>query len=882
MTNDNWQILEAAFANATRLEGDEQATFLAVFASEHPELEQQLLDLLAADAVDDEQLVQPIATSARELSDAAVDPWKNRRIDAWTIKHRIADGGMGAVFLAERSDDQYRQNVALKIMTAQLLAKDAVTRFRSERQILASLSHPNIAKLIDGGSTEEQLPYLVMEYIDGLPIDRYCDENKLSVSERLGLFLKVCAAVDFAHRNLIVHRDLKPNNILVDKHGEPKLLDFGIAKLLESNSSMQTVAVTRAGSLLMTPEYASPEQVRGEPISVVTDVYALGVLLYRMLTGQSPYGSQISSKHDMERAIIESVPKRPSTVVTGHTDDIDTQNSIDIGIDFAKVPDRLRRTLSGDLDNIVLKSLQKDPERRYHSVRAQIEDIRNYLAQRPVTARPDTIGYRTAKFVARHLSAVIATSTVLLAAVATTTYYTTQLAAERDIAQQEREAAEQVTDFLVDIFAATEAGKPDAETVTIREVLDRGADKIDESLADQPLIHARLLQHIARTYSSIARYDDALEKYRDALTIFRRETGESADTAHAQYRFANAFLPLKDWQTTHDNYLVALDMHRAQAQPDQEQIAQILRLMVYTSQRLGNNDEAESYLNEMIPLIESIYGPEDPQYANGLYSRATMLRTLGRYEEAIEHARNALRIIIDYYGEDAASTVNYRHVVGLIEWDRGHYLEALEQYERGIAVRAAILGPDHPSLFNIMFSYGATLAKLERYEEAAASHQRLIELQREVRGPDNFDVAYTSGAYGMVLLKLDRVDEAEAAFVNADRIWELNYGPGYLESGVATIGLGHVAWARGDEATARAYYQSGIAVRESGRGKDHPATARAVASLADLEFEVGDLELAKKLYQRALAIHEDPAHPNEELALVVRERIQLIDSESQK
>ena len=879
MTDSDWKILEDAFAQAVRIDGDERASMLANFAKTHPELEQQLLDLLAADASDDRPLADPISRSAQGFSEGTEDPWKDRRVGAWTIRRRIADGGMGAVFLAERSDDEYQQIAALKVMAAQLLARDAVTRFRAERQILASLNHPNIAKLIDGGSTDENLPYLVLEYVDGLPIDRYCDEHKLSIHARLAVFLKVCDAVEFAHRNLVVHRDLKPNNILVDQHGEPKLLDFGIAKLLEDSAIQQTVAVTRDGMRAMTPEYASPEQVRGEPPTVVTDVYALGVLLYRMLTGLSPYGNEVTSKQDFEQAIIVSEPKRPSTVVTSHTQDAVASSGFDIGVDLAKMPDRLSRILHGDLDNIVLKSLQKDPDRRYLTVRSQAEDIRNYLAKRPVSARPDSIGYRTGKFLSRNLPAVVASAAVALAAVGMTLYHTARLASERDIAQQERAAAEQITDFLVDIFAATEAGKPDADTVTIREVLDRGADRIDDNLAEQPLIHARLLQHIARTYFSIARYDESIDKYRKALDIFLRETGESAETANAQHRYANAYLPLSDWQMTHDNNLKALQMYRALDTADQAQFAEVLRILAYTATRLGEHDEADGYLNEMLPILESISGPDDPSFAKGLYSKASLLYTMGRSEEAIVFAQRSLDIIARHYGDEHVATVNYRHLLGLVEWERGNFPEALDQYELGIRIRADILGADHPSLFRITFGYGATLAKLGRHEEAAASHARLLDLQRKALGPDNFSVAYTQGAYGMVLMELDRVDEAEAAFNNAMRIWELLHGPDYIEAGVAIIGLGHVALARKDYDTARRYYERGVALRSEKRGADHPATGRAIASLADFEYGVGNVADARALYERALAIYENPANPLPDRAASVRERLAQIEAD---
>ncbi|MEL7311828.1 MAG: serine/threonine-protein kinase, partial [Pseudomonadota bacterium] len=301
--SDAWDIVKTAFARASELDGAERATFLEAFKQEHPELFAQLQELLSADT-NDQPIQEKIAETARSLADQADDPWVGRMIGVWQLERRIGEGGMGAVFLAKRADEAFEQTAALKLMTSRVLGRESITRFRAERQFLAKLSHPNIAQLLDGGSTEDDQPYLVMEYIDGVSIDRYCDDNRLSIRDRLRLFEKVCDTVDYAHRNLIVHRDLKPGNILVDRRGEPKLLDFGIAKLLDTQDVDQTMAMTREGRLLLTPEYASPEQVRGEPPTVAADVYALGVLLYRLLTGYSPYGVTRLSGVELEKAIV--------------------------------------------------------------------------------------------------------------------------------------------------------------------------------------------------------------------------------------------------------------------------------------------------------------------------------------------------------------------------------------------------------------------------------------------------------------------------------------------------------------------------------------------------------------------------------------------------
>ncbi|MFK8054292.1 MAG: serine/threonine protein kinase, partial [Woeseiaceae bacterium] len=377
MTN-HYKTLQSAFEQALKLEGLEQDAFIESFGVDHPALLEQLRGLLVADAKTDHALAGPIAESADAIASTDGDPWLHRSVGAWKIVDRIADGGMGAVFLAERVDQQYEQQVAIKIMSARLLASDAIERFKAERQILANLSHPYIAQLHDGGATEDDLPYLVMEYIDGLPIDEHCIKHALDIDERLALFVKVCTAVDHAHRNLTVHRDLKPSNILIDQRGDPKLLDFGIAKLLDTQTGEPTDELTRAGGRAMTPQYASPEQVRGEPISVATDVYSLGVLLYRLMTGTSPYGDMTASSVSIEQAILDITPSRPSTL-------FETTGQPNSDQHLAGNSDRqIRNKLSGDLDTIILKALQKEADRRYPSVAMFAADVGRYLTHQPI------------------------------------------------------------------------------------------------------------------------------------------------------------------------------------------------------------------------------------------------------------------------------------------------------------------------------------------------------------------------------------------------------------------------------------------------------------------------------------------------------------------
>lgn len=522
---DNTRI-ENAFAAAIDLHGAERAAFVEDFAARHPELAATLRALLDADAEADRTVGAPVVRSLETISIDELDPWVGRTLGAWTVLRRIGSGGMGAVFLAERSGE-FNQSAALKIMSAQLVRPDALVRFESERQILARLRHPHIATLIDGGTDEAGLPFLVIEYVEGLPVDRYCEEKGLGIRARIELVRTICSAVDYAHRNLVVHRDLKPSNILVDADGNPKLLDFGIAKLIAAGDAMgqapgettesRPTDRTEPHARAWTPEYASPEQVRGEPVSVATDVYALGVLLYRLLTGgRSPYGERGGSRHEIESAILETEPTKPSTAVSRPTEA--STSSAGASSSLAQSPQALGRRLRGDLDTIILKCLQKEPERRYTSARALADDLGRYLALEPIEASADSFAYRARKFARRNASPLIAASLGLVAIVGLTGFYTFELAEERDEARLAAARAEEVSGFLRGLFGAASPAVAQGKEVTALALLESGLERID-ALEGQPALQADLLDITANAYADLGRDEDAMTAARRALAI---------------------------------------------------------------------------------------------------------------------------------------------------------------------------------------------------------------------------------------------------------------------------------------------------------------------------------------------------------------------------
>ncbi len=388
--DEQWLLVQQAFEEIVALKGAARAERLAQFAADHPTLAEQLQGLVAADTRSSDSVSDLVASSIADLTDSDNNRWLDTQVGAWTIKESIGAGGMGEVFLAHRTT-AFDQVAALKIMAAQLIHADAERRFEAERQILARLQHPYIATLIDGGTSDQGVPYLVMEYVRGETLYEYCSRRRLDVDARLKMFGKICEAVDYAHRNLVVHRDLKPGNILIDEDGNPKLLDFGIAKIIESDAQGSTEPRTEFHARVMTPQYASPEQVRGEPVTVATDTYALGVLLFHLLTGESPYHPSSANPRDIENSVLEETPKRPSVAVSELTG---TDTAVQASAERRSTPVKLSRKLSGDLDNIALTCLQKDPARRYGSVLALHQDIGRYLRNEPVLAHADSLLYR--------------------------------------------------------------------------------------------------------------------------------------------------------------------------------------------------------------------------------------------------------------------------------------------------------------------------------------------------------------------------------------------------------------------------------------------------------------------------------------------------------
>jgi eukaryotic-like serine/threonine-protein kinase len=511
--SSHWARVEALFHEALEVDASQRDAFLRQRCGEEESLYQEVVDLLAADAQTHDLIGQAVHREAERIDSGGL---LGRSVGPWRIVREIGHGGMGTVYLAERADDSYQARVALKVLSG-VAAPEASRRMRSERRILASLNHPGIARLIDGGETAEGRPFLVMEHVDGDPLDAYCRDRELGLRERIGLLVEICEAVEYAHSRLVVHRDLKPANVLVDATGRPKLLDFGIAKLLEDDARFG--GRTRTGIRPMTTRYASPEQVLGDRITTATDVYSLGVILYELLTGALPHPPEARSARAVEDAILTHEPEAPSAVARR----LRTAS----GGGTAATPQRI----DADLDTITLKALSKEPGRRYASVARLADDLRRFLDGQPVLARRTTWTYRAGKFVRRNRGATVGSLATLVSVLffgIQSGLHLMEARGERVAAQTARDEAQAVTSFLVDVFRATDPNEARGLEVTAREILGNASARVREELAD-PGVQGAVMIALGRAYVRLGANDSALVLLSDAAERVEAAHGGSSD-----------------------------------------------------------------------------------------------------------------------------------------------------------------------------------------------------------------------------------------------------------------------------------------------------------------------------------------------------------------
>ncbi|MDJ0839970.1 MAG: serine/threonine-protein kinase [Acidobacteriota bacterium] len=885
MTPELWARIKEVVFQAEALPPSQRKDFLIQACMGDKELEQAAHRYLETGDVAfmDQPLfrVEPTATCCQPGS----------RLGPWRIERELGRGGMGSVYLAERADGAFQQRVAVKVLRRGLDTDDLIRRFQQERQILAQLNHPYVAGVVDGGATEDGRPYLVMEHVEGEALLDYCRRNMLSVRARLKLFVKICEAVDHAHRNLVVHRDIKPGNILVTAAGDPKLLDFGIAKLLTPDGGH-----TRTGASMMTPDYAAPEQISGAPVTTATDIYALGILLYEMLAGERPYTLDGASVTDISRLVCEKAPERPSLRVRRK------------GIALPGSDNRtLFRVLTGDLDNIVLFAMRKEPDRRYRSAAAMAEDIHRYLTDFPVKARKDTLTYLTGKFIRRNRLAASAVTALLLLLIG----FNLKLADQQRNTMRQRDRAEQFNRLLMSVFTNTDPFQGGSKVVTARDLLDKSGWEVTRGLHDQPDAKADFLGMLSAAYISMGTPGRALSTAQNAFILRRdhKSTPEDIADAYSQYATALVFFdPLRAEQYARRAVEMWEDMPDKDPMKLSSAYAGLAGMLAARSQNGQTRDlvtlqclweESENLFCRALDIAQD--RDNEPQIAANVSEYiGRLLNHQERFEEAEAFFLYSYRIRTRL-GDDHPGLGASLNNLAIFYKKQGRFLEAEHMVRKSLDIARKTFGKHHEKTQAVQSNLAAILLKVDHLDEALGLMKDLVAHQEKEEG-DPIRLAHTYNTFAATLLKDGRLEEAEESYLKGlvlvtgskegpaaltiammSGLSRVYVGMGRLDCAdllnrkamerlceVTPVGHSHRAhlhlqqgniYRAGDRfQEAQISYTRALAIREKALGKHHPGVADVLFEQAVLYRKTGKLNEAEKASRRALTIRGATAH----------------------
>jgi len=835
MNPDDWTRVEAILDAALDRPAEERAAFLTTACGDDAVLLAEVRRILDA--------IEPAAgfleRSLGEYAPDAVDgcleegldgagPLPVETIGPYRLIREIGRGGMGAVYLAQRTGGEFDQTVAIKLVPPGPDSARLGRRFAAERRILASLEHPHIARLLDGGVSAQGLPYLVMEYVEGERIDRWCDARRLGIRERVRLCDGVAAAVQYAHQHLVIHRDLKPGNILVTADGQVKLLDFGIAKLITDDPASSEAPLTATGAILATPEYASPEQIRGERITTAADVYALGVLLYEVLTGRRPYTVSGRGREELAKAVCEQVPSRPSEAV-GWTDP-------------------RSRALAGDLDTIVLAALRKEPALRYPSVQALRDDLRRHLDGYPVLARPATRRYRLGKFVQRNrgmvAGAALLTVAVLAGLVATSW--------QARIATRHAERAERVRAFLTGIFAISDPDTARGRTVTARELLDRGAASLRSGLERDPEVRGEMLGVVGSLYQKLGLYPDARPLLEQAVEV-QRSRGASARPALAAATNALADLLYAQAEFEEAERLAreALAGRRDLPPGDSALAATIANLANIVRER-GRLEEADSLSREALRLDRLRH--DTTAIATSLTNLSAVLWRRGQHDEARKAAEESLALRRAFYGNEHTETAAALRALGQVYIQQGRFADTERVLLEALAISERLLGKDHPDVASTLGIMGVAYWRAGKIAEAEQAHRRSLAINREVLGPRHPEVATNLNNIAITKYSAGKYADAAALIREALAIWRDALGELHPHVLSGLNNLGSVLRDGGDLDAAEPVLREVLELRRRKLGDEHQDVGQSLNNLGFLMLAQRKPVPAESLFHQSLAL----------------------------
>jgi serine/threonine protein kinase len=724
------------------------------------------------------------------------------QIGPYRLLQLLGEGGMGEVWLAEQKTPIHR-TVALKLIKAGMDTKAVVARFESERQALALMDHPHIAQVYDAGSTTEGRPYFAMECVPGLPITEYCDKHRLTMKERLELFMQVCNGVQHAHQKAIIHRDLKPSNVLVveqDNKAMPKIIDFGLAKAMAQRLTDKTM-FTELGVLIGTPEYMSPEQadLREQNIDTRTDVYSLGVILYQLLAGVLPFEAKALRAAGLEailRVIREAEPPKPSTRVRSMGD-----GSAAAAEKRREEPRSFARHLRGELDWITMKALEKDRARRYATPSELSTDISRYLRNEPVVAGPATTGYRIRKYAVRHrMGLVVAAGLLLLLAgfVVMQAIQLHRIRLERDRATRERDRTTRITDFMTSMFKVSDPSEARGNSITAREILEKASTDIDTGLTKDRELQAQMMSVMGDVYNNLGLYPRAQSLDQRAMEIRRRVLGpENPDTLRTVSNLAIVLQHEGDYAEAEKLDRETLDIRRRVLGPEHPDTLRSMINLATVLYHEGHYAEADKLDRETLDVQRRVLGPEHPDTLSSMHNLAAVLSGEGHYAEADKLDRETLDIRRRVLGPEHALTLNSMNNLAAVLYHEGKHAEAGQLYRETLDVQRRVLGPEHPDALTSMISLGQVLMDEGHYAEAEKLYRETLNVQRRVLGPEHPLTLASVMDLGNVLTEEGRFSEAEKLYRETLDVQRRVLGPEHPDTALSTYNLACIAAHRG-------------------------------------------------------------------------------------
>ncbi|HLT90105.1 MAG TPA: serine/threonine-protein kinase [Woeseiaceae bacterium] len=860
LTPERWRRVEELFAAAQARDPAARSAYLAEACGDDAELRRYVESLLGADPAIASSVEDAISRTAREAfadEREAEDGIAGTRIGAYRIERLLGYGGMGVVYLARRDDRQFERQVAIKLGKRRLLDPMTEARLRSERQILANLDHPNVARLLDGGTTEDGVPYLVMEYIDGIRIDEYCDRHRLSIRERLELFRVICDAVHYAHQALVVHRDIKPSNILVTAKGEPKLLDFGIAKLVDAEG-VAGDGLTRTGVAVLTPEHASPEQLAGRPVTTATDVYALGVLLHQLLTGLPLHDLQGLSPAEVARTVCQVPPLKPSDrLAAAQRARGDSVGLRAVARDRQLQVESLIRTLKGDLDTIVLKAVHKEPERRYVSAAKLSDDVDAYLKSLPISAQPDSWAYRTGKFVRRHKLAV-AMSGAFLAVLYT---MLVALFVQNERIMAERDHAREIARFLEDIFTSPDPANTRGLDITAKEILATGAARITTELANKPEIQSSLMETIGRVYLNLGEYAPSIDMLEKSLELRMETLGSDHPTvAQAKNELAAALIRKAEYTRARTLLEESLELNRREQGAASREVAENLYNLAELHLAMGELDSAERYAKESIDIYTPIQAEHAIELAEAKNALARILQVRGDLDRTEALLREAIGIVEARAGSDHPLMAYYLQNLGVLLKSKGDLDAAERTLNEAIDAARRILGEKHDLVATTLAIQGSLLHGRGDYPAAEQAYREALALDAEARGESHPFVGYDMTSLAMLLHDKGDLAGAESLLGGALAIYAESLDENHQYVASALTELGAVLTSAGRPGEALAHLERALEIRRLDYAEDTVFFASTLSEYGSALLALGDTDRARPLIERSAAVlaeHDD-------------------------